>query len=140
MKKVAGRPRRSAAWANLRKYTVDVEYTKLPAARTFFELYGAQAAIEELNRLLVITGHVVSLPKTQQELVFGKAVDAQAEQNALVAPVPRPPPMAKVESVFEVAPAPMITAPSLPIAPEPPQAVSISPAPSGRRSILDLDE
>ena len=140
MKKVAGRPRRSAAWANLRKYTVAVEYTKLPAARTFFELYGAQAAIEELNRLLVMTGHVVSLPQTQQELVFGKAVDVQGEKKAptpifrdlapeMVPVTCAPKPIEAIETV--AISAPLVVQEVL---------VSTNPAPSGRRSILDLDE
>jgi len=140
MKKVAGRPRRSAAWANLRKYTVAVEYTKLPAARTFFELYGAQAAIEELNRLLVVMGHAVSLPQTQQELIFGKAVDIQGEQ--------KPPVPLIRESAQEVDPAlvtpnitevvEIISTPAPTIIQE--VSVNTNPSPSGRRSILDLDE
>jgi len=128
-KNAVGRPRVAAAWSSVRKSTFSVDFDKTPAAHTFIETYGAQAAVSAFDQYLILANHAVCARLIQRAPLAAPTYSPPAIERIAIQP-PSPPP------VFEQ---PIIVAP-IPVASYSPTPEFQTPVVVKRGSILDDDE
>jgi hypothetical protein len=88
-KNSVGRPRVASGWSSVRKSTFSVDFDKTPAAHTFIESYGAQAAVAAFDQYLVQSNHAVCSRLGQKALPASAVYSQPIIQQAVIgAPSP----------------------------------------------------